>query len=278
MIIKIVVVLLTVVCLLKVSLSEASDDPKWIDDSQRGFYWGEEPEPEVEEKEPEPEKLVSHAKPTPAPAPKELSPREKLKKQGEDWEDALALAILEPKRENYLNYLEQTNQIMEQGQTFAKGFKESLWVTPEFDFTLKSPRKTQAIMAQNEHKRGEENEKLKSIAEENGILFFFRSDCPYCHKYAPILKRFSEEYGFTVIPISLDGQGLTEYPYPKKNYEMAGKLNVEVVPATFIVNPDTNKVSTVGYGYASWNQLVQKVLFAEQQMTVAQEDRIGTVK
>ena len=104
------------------------------------------------------------------------------------------------------------------------------------------------------------------MADENGLIFFFRSDCPHCHRYAPILKRFAADYGFTIIPVSLDGGALPEFPYPKQNYDLGRKLKVEVVPALFMVNPESNTVVPVGYGYNDYSKLTQKVLFAGQQM------------
>jgi thiol-disulfide isomerase/thioredoxin len=46
---------------------------------------------------------------------------------------------------------------------------------------------------------------MKNIAREHGLIFFFRSDCPYCHQYAPTLKLLSEMYGIEVLGVSIDG-------------------------------------------------------------------------
>lgn len=244
---------------------------KYFEDRERGWFWYEDPEEKLEEPEPEP-----IAAPAPQIVP--LSPREVLKKQGEAWEDALANAILEPTKENYQEYLAMTNQIQQQSQNFATGFKQAIWVTPEYDYTLQKPRSSQAIIAQNDQELKLNESELYRLSEENGLLFFFRSDCPYCHRFAPVLKRFSEQYGFTVIPVSLDGGPLPEYPYPKTNYDMGRKLNVEVVPALFMVNPDSNSVSTVGYGYADWSKLLTKVLFAAQQLEGTANIQVGDVR
>ena len=46
------------------------------------------------------------------------------------------------------------------------------------------------------------------------LIFVFRGDCPHCHRFAPILKRFEQEFGFTVLAISMDGRAIpsTETP------------------------------------------------------------------
>lgn len=235
------------------------DNKAFLHDRERGWYWYE--DPELVEEEPEEEKVEE-----PKVSTVVMTPREILKKQGEDWEDAMAQAVLEPTRENVTRYLALTDQIQGQAQNFAKSFKQTIWVTPEYDYTLQRPVSTQAIVARNQQQNRMDDQKLFQIAENNGIIFFFRSDCPHCHRFAPILKRFSEQYKFTVIPVSLDGGSLPEYPYPKKNYDLGRKLNVSVVPAVFLVEPETNTVSTVGYGYSDWSTLAMKILNAANQM------------
>jgi conjugal transfer pilus assembly protein TraF len=240
--------------------SSNSDD--FFSDKERGWFFYEEPVLEEKKKE-------DVIKPIPNKGGGgfgQMSAREILKKQGEDWENSLSEAILDPTPENYRRYLAQTAAIQKQGQDFSLGFKRAIWVNPEYDYSLESPRNTQAIIAHNEVKNRNADAGLRSLSKDNGILFFFRSDCPYCHRYAPILKRFAETYGFTVVPVSLDGQGISEYPYPKTNYDAGRKLKVSAVPATFLINPDSNTVGVVGYGFSDWSELTQKISFAGQKM------------
>lgn len=232
----------------------------FFEDRERGWYWHEvEPEPEKEVKKDEKPKEATGGA---AAQQQMLSPREQLKKQGEVWEDAMAAAILNPTPENYERYMAVTTQIMKQSQSFSAGLKGAMVETPQYDYTLENPVNPQAIIAKNEQREKQNTDVLKKVSQESGFIFFFRSDCPYCHRFAPVLKKFSENFGFTVIPVSLDGQGIPEYPYPKPNYDMGRKLNVNVVPALFLVQPDHNKVATVGYGYADWSTLVTRVMMA----------------
>ncbi len=234
----------------------------YYDDRSRGWFWYEKVDEPVEEPLPKSESTA----PAPSVQPV-LSPRERLKKQGEEWEDSLALAILEPSSTHYLAYLEKTAAIQQQAQSFAGGFKKTLWITPELDYTVEKPRDTQAIVGMNDQRNQQNDRILQDLAHDNGILFFFRSDCPHCHRFAPVLKLFAETYGFSVIAISMDGKGIPEYPYPKPDHELASRLNISTVPAIFMVNPDSNAVATVGYGFNNWVKLKEKILFAAQQLT-----------
>ena len=232
----------------------------YFEDRERGWFWYEDPLPEPEKKK---AKKTSQSVSSSASM---LSPREILKKQGENWEDAMATAILYPSQENYRRYMALTNQIQQQSQDFATGFKRALWVTPEYDYTLINPTTPQAIAARNEEKFIANADELHSSAKKYGLLFFLRSDCPYCHRFAPVLKKFADHYGFEVIPVSVDGGGLPEYPNPRKNHTLGRKLNISVVPALFLLNPETNAVATVGYGYSGWTELTEKVLVANQKL------------
>ncbi|MFK5948028.1 MAG: conjugal transfer protein TraF [Methylococcales bacterium] len=207
-----------------------------------------------------------------------LSPREILKKQGEDWENTMATAILNPNNETIRDYLSHTQKIMEQSQTFATGFKQALWVTPEFDYKLENPVNTQAIFAKNIQTNESNDELLYKLADENAILFFFRSDCPHCHRFAPILKKFAEQYNITVIPMSLDGGRLPEFENPRMNNLLAQKLNVKSVPAVFLLDPESNKTSTASYGYQGWSSLKKRILFASAQLNGTSNLAIGDVR
>lgn len=253
-----------------VPLFSTAIEKQYYDDKERGWFW-KESLPEEQEKEDNPNPIISVLE-----QPSPMSPREILKKQGEDWEDALAAAILDPTKENYVNYLTLTTQIMGQSQKFSDGFQKVVWVEPEYNYKLDHPVSTQAIFAKNQLTREDEDKQLKNIAQEKGILFFFKSDCPYCHRFAPVLKKFSEFYGFSVIAVSMDGKGLPDYPEFKVNQDMAQKLNVTVVPAVFLVEPSKNQISTVGYGYMDWTQLITQILFSNEQFSGANE--LGVMK
>lgn len=232
----------------------------FYDDKARGWFWYEENNVAAEEAEQEP----LHA-PEPSPAVV-MSPSAQLKAQGVALENAMATAILTPTPENYVEYLALSKAVQEQSQTFASGFSQAITQNPSYDYSLESPNNAQAIIANNELTNEQNNATIATMADENALLFFFRSDCPYCHRFAPIVKKFSGFFGFTVIPISLDGQGLSEYPYPKENLQLAHQLKIKVVPAVALMKPSTNELAIVGFGYSSWTELIKKMLFAGQKL------------
>lgn len=249
--------LFTLLCLLASNF--ALGDDAYFGDRERGWFWREKI-PDEEKEKPKPERKEQSS------GGSSSRPIDVLKQQGEDWENSLATAVLDPSSDNILKYLDKTQKINAQAMRFSDSFRKAIWINPEYDYTLKSPVTTQAIVAKNQADNRRKDEKLREISETHGLLFFFRSDCPHCHRFAPVLKKFSEEYGLTVVPVSMDGPGLPEYPDPRKNYSMGGKLKITTVPAVFILNPESNSVAPVGFGYSDWSSLQSKILTSVQKM------------
>lgn len=233
--------------------------PSYDEEAGRGRHWYQTPPPEEQEPEPEP---ASPSLPVPAP----LTPREILQKQGEAWEDALARAVLHPSPENYLEYLRLTAAIQAQAQQFAMGFRHAIWGNPEYDYTLVNPVHAEAISAKNQAALLKETADLTALADRYGLVFFLRGDCPYCQRFAPILKAFTNAHGFSVLPVSLDGKGLPEFPNPQHNALLASKLQVNVVPTVFLVDPVRNQLLPVSYGFTDASTLAQKILWAADNM------------
>ena len=137
-----------------------------------------------------------------------------------------------------------------------------IWHAPEFDHTLTAPVRAEAIAANNQRALVQETADLATLADRYGLVFFLRSDCPSCQRFAPILKTFAGTHGFSVLPVSLDGQGVPEFPTPKPNAWLAQKLEVDVVPTVFLVDPVRNHVLPVSYGFTDASTLAKKILWA----------------
>ena len=157
--------------------------PTYYEEAGRGRHWYQAPPPPEEEPETRPD-------PTPSPVPAPLTPREILKQQGEQWEDALALAVLHPSAENYLEYLRLTAAIQAQAQQFATGFREAIWSAPEYDYTLVNPVRAEAISAKNQAALQQETADLTALADRYGLVFFLRERLRFNDGKFDIATRF----------------------------------------------------------------------------------------
>lgn len=218
------------------------------DGEYKGWYWYED---KVKQDKEKPEK-----------------PSAKLAAQREQYDEALAAAVTDPTPDNIRAYMMISKHINDQAGDFAKAFKEVIRVSPALDRSMTArPSDSQSLMVYQQQEQREKSKALKSIASKNGIVYFFRSDCPYCETFSPMLKRFAHTFGFTVIPITLDGQGSKSYPNPKTNSPLASQMKVSAVPATFLVQPSTNKVTPIAYGLNDWSTFGRNLIQASLKLT-----------
>ncbi len=84
----------------------------------------------------------------------------------------------------------------------------------------------------------------EAVAEQEPVVvLFMQGHCPYCHQFDPVLKQLAQQYGFSVFPYTLDGQGDTAFPeaLPVPPDVMQTFFpNIPVAtPTTFLVNVNT---------------------------------------
>ena len=155
-------------------------------------------------------------------------------------EDTRKIAIMNPTESNVLRYMELEAKVVRQASYFADVAQRLGWTHSQLDLTLEGrPVNALAIQTYNQQEQIAQARTIADLAKDHVIFFFFR-DCPYCHTYAPILKAFAEQNGMTVVPVSLDGGGLPEFPTPRQDNGIARTLNVDQVPATFLAQPEIN--------------------------------------
>lgn len=224
-------------------------------DEERGWFWYEDP---LLDEPPKPfvERPREQKKQEPRKA-KEIVELERLQKR---LEDARKIAIMNPTEANVLRYMELEARVVRQASYFADVAQRLGWTHSQLDMTLEGrPVNALAIQTYNQQEQIAQARTIADLAKDHVIFFFFRGDCPYCHTYAPILKSFAEQNGMTVVPVSLDGAGLPEFPTPRQDNGIARTLNVDQVPATFIAQPYSGTITPLGFGVLSTSQLSERV-------------------
>jgi conjugal transfer pilus assembly protein TraF len=129
---------------------------------------------------------------------------------------------------------------------------------------LRNPVNNAAIQVRDVQQAGKERATLAGLGREWGLFFFFRSDCPYCHRLAPTLKWLSEQYGLTVFPVSLDGGGLPEFPRPASDNGMAATLGLRIVPLLVLGNIRDRRLLPIGSGVLSAQEIVERIYLLTQ--------------
>ncbi len=187
-----------------------------------------------------------------------------LKKLREDAEKKRALAIVKPTPENLKSYIVAQEALMDRASVFSDVWRRVIWANPELNYQLRNPSNNSAIQVRDVQRTRKEAETLASLVRDWGLFFFFRSDCPYCHRMAPTLKFLSEQYGIAVFPVSLDGGGLPEFPKPSRDNGMAASLGVSVVPLVVLGNIKDRRLLPIGSGVLSAQEIVERIYILTQ--------------
>ena len=134
------------------------------------------------------------------------------------------------------------------------------WATPDLDMTLQGrPVNSRAIEVFDREQATSRAQSLTDLARTHVLFFFFRSDCPYCHAFAPTLEAFNARFGIQVVPISVDGKGLPNFPTFRRDNGIARTLQVTQVPAIYLAEPYTGKITPIGFGVLSESQLIERI-------------------
>lgn len=226
-------------------------------DSERGWHFYEEPEPEpIEPLPPKNSPSVSPPKTEPQKPP-EIVQFELLQKKLEEYRN---IAIMRPTEGNVRRYMELEAKVVAQASLFADVAQRVAWATPDLDPTLQGrPVNAQALEVFEQDQLKTRSRSIADLGKDHVLFFFFRSDCPYCHAFAPTLEAFQAKHGISVVPISVDGGGIPGFPNPRRDNGIARTLNVAQVPAVFLAQPFTGKISPIGFGVLSESQLLERI-------------------
>ncbi len=184
---------------------------------------------------------------------------EKIENQRKSLEQKLHAAIVEPSRENLMAYIIAQKALMDQSQRFSESWQRVVMTTPALDETLVHPVDQSARHVYYDEQAKVFSKHMKGFSQEYGLFFFFRKNCAYCHNFAPIVKRFSQKYGWSVLAISLDGGSLPEFPNARSDNGMAARLQITHVPALIALHPKTGKLLPLAYGMISESEIERRI-------------------
>ena len=207
--------LLSALVCFTLSLPPQSEAAGFYFREQEGWFWYER-EPE-QPKAPKPPPPPEPTAPTPSPlaesapeGPRPLS-AEWLREHIGEYRDA---AIDDPTPENVALYLYLQRVALDKSSRFAAATQRAVQLDPFLDEITQRPTATFAANLTNRQAGEQRDAALARIAERAGVLFFFRSDCPYCEAQAPLLKLLENRFGFSVLAVSLDGAPLPGGEFP----------------------------------------------------------------
>ncbi len=231
-----------------VTTPEKTRSVKYWQQREDGWFWYKDP-PEKLEPEEEPKDIVRRLEMIPT-----------VKELRDEVDKIRDRAVIHPTEENIRNYLYAQKFIMDKSTVFADVWRETVWKTPEVDYSLKRPVNASALYAYTDERNTSERNYIQELASNGaGLFFIFSSTCPYCKQMAPTLKRFEQMYGMEVFPITMDGGTFQEFPNARPDNGISQSLGVETVPAIFLASPRDKKIAPIGYGVISISEIVERI-------------------
>jgi conjugal transfer pilus assembly protein TraF len=226
------------------NVDNTSNINKFYGEHAQGWHWYNDPIPNPTQKE----------------SQNNQNPVLKMDAVKEAIKQSLDQALLNPTPENVRQYMSLQNQWTSQAAKFSRVWQYVLLEHPELDYSLKFPTNQAARDIYIDSQKSKEDAAIHQLATHSGLFYFYRSTCPYCQRFSPILKAFSERYKITVIPITTDGIALPEFPNTRVDNGQARRFNVTEEPALFTVDPYTHKATPVSYGLLSEDELRTRIL------------------
>lgn len=228
--------------------------PYWRD-RWRGWHFYEDP-PREEDTSPSSIPSAASTPSTKTRAP-ELEEFARLQRTLEEYRN---IAIIRPTETNVRRYMALEAKVVSQASAFADVAKRVAWSTPELDPTLQGrPVNAKALEVFDETQRAERSRIVAQLSRDHVLFFFYRSDCPYCHAFAPVLEAFQSRYGIQVAAVSIDGGPMPGFPSARRDNGIANALQVAQVPAVFLAQPFSGQITPIGFGVLSESQLLERI-------------------
>ena len=193
-----------------------------------------------------------------------------VKQIRERGERLFQTALLFPTKRNVRAYMEHQKRVLERSEEFARVWKRVLWETPALDAAVDYPVSAAGAEISRGILKNERDEVIGRISRIGKLVFFFRSDCPFCQGQAEVVKTLERRHGIGVLAASLDGRGLYPlYPGFVNGGAQAARLGVDRVPALFLFVPSRSKIARIGTGYLTLGEI-------RRRLQVVGEEILGT--
>ncbi|WP_017053061.1 type-F conjugative transfer system pilin assembly thiol-disulfide isomerase TrbB [Vibrio genomosp. F6] len=107
-----------------------------------------------------------------------------------------------------------------------------------------------------------------AMNHQYAMVFFFESTCHYCHLFAPKMQQLTQDTQLPTYAFSIDNKGMPGFDIPIPVTPEIGQKFFQanngkaVLPATFLMNVNSQKFTRISVGDIPYSQLSQSVINA----------------
>ena len=198
------------------------------------------------------------------PSTAQASPYEQLMEVRKQTLNKLAQALIEPSFEATYDYMKAQQTYAKNNQKFVQHWQQVLLVHPELDYTLHFPTDNSAVAIRNDSQNQLIEKVIRNSTKTYGLILFYRGNSAISQKMVTHLVPFVNENHFSMISVTTDGQSINGLPNPRsipeEQVEKTMHLKARYLPALFLVNLKTQKMSPLSYGFVSLTELKERFL------------------
>lgn len=222
-----------------------SQAESFFDSSTRGWHWYE--------------KQTQEVTPKALQKPAIQDSNVQMEQLQEEVKKSLNRAVLEPTDKNIISYIRLQEKLMNQSELFARNWQKVVFTHPELDYSIKHPVNQSALHIYHAENQKNHAEKIKAMAKEYGLLFFYKGGCNYCKEFVPVVMDFARKFNWEILGVSLDGiklQGIRSHT----DNGIAKSLGITVVPSLIAIHPKTQQQIPVAYGFISQQEMEKRIM------------------
>ena len=261
-----IILMIAMMMLSLSSMPSHASDGEFLNDKYRGWFFRE-PEPTPPPPKPKKEKKEDIVISAPPP-PEKAFTASWFEKNLPKLRDK---AIDEPTKENLLAFLTAQKLFLDAASNFSTQYTNVLMENPWLSGDNFRPSANFGSQYFDKRSKEAKDNLIKKIAEDTGLWYFFASSCESCHVMAPVVRDLQDRVGMKVLAVSIDGQGIPEFPRFVKDRGQAQKYNVTSTP-TIMAFRD-NKLYLISEGLLSSDQIVDRILyFAKEYKWITEQE------
>lgn len=220
----------------------------YVDQPIVGWHWYNEPQPD--EDRPDDDAVPLSA----LPPTVQMTLLKKL------TQDRLNRAILSPSPQHAADYLRLQSYLVSLSGQFTQSAKKALLLYPDLDYNLEHSRYNSTASLQQTAARQAQTAAIHALGQRYGLFLFYRGNNPVDSQMAASVGQFAQQYGLSLIPVSMDGARSGALPQTRQDSGQASRMGVNQFPALMLVEPSSEHYQPLAYGFMTQDDLARRFL------------------